>query len=254
MYSEKLRKYNEEYRKTHKVEIASQRKVYRQNNKEKIAECRKAYRQSHKLEIAAYRKKYYETHKLEIAEYQQKNREKIAAYCKTYQKKNKQKMKEYRKTWRTNNPDKIKQYWQNYYLKAKAKIGPRHCECGTELLPKRRICAECLYKHNHTGQKPRHGGSYTSIYRIFHHIKQRCLNPNNDAYKWYGGRGISVCNEWKSSFVAFREFALANGYKEGLSINRIDNDGNYEPSNCEFITRAENSKKENKTRKFLRKK
>lgn len=68
---------------------------------------------------------------------------------------------------------------------------------------------------------------------------QRCTNPNQKKYPIYGGRGIVVCEEWKCSYTAFRDWAMANGYEEGLSIDRVDVDGNYEPSNCRWATRSE---------------
>ena len=69
-------------------------------------------------------------------------------------------------------------------------------------------------------------------------MKKRCYSQNHDAYKWYGARGIEICIEWKS-FVTFKRWALDNGYKENLSIDRIDVNGNYEPSNCRWKTQKE---------------
>ena len=85
----------------------------------------------------------------------------------------------------------------------------------------------------------KHGGTKTRLHNIWNKIKERCFNPNHKYYKNYGGRGITTCNEWLE-FIPFRDWALNNGYQEGLTINRIKNNGNYEPSNCDWITRTEN--------------
>ncbi len=84
-----------------------------------------------------------------------------------------------------------------------------------------------------------HGMTGTKLYKTRIHMLERCNNPKDKSYKNYGGRGIKVCEEWSKSFTSFRDWALANGYKEGLSIDRIDVNGNYEPSNCRWITMAE---------------
>jgi hypothetical protein len=74
-------------------------------------------------------------------------------------------------------------------------------------------------------------------------MKQRCVNPNKQHYEHYGGRGITVCDEWREDFQTFYDWAMANGYSDDLTIDRIDNDGDYEPSNCQWITQAENTRK-----------
>lgn len=68
-------------------------------------------------------------------------------------------------------------------------------------------------------------------------MKQRCYNQKNKQYKDYGGRGISICDIWINDFISFYKWAIKNGWEKGLTIDRIDNDGNYEPNNCRFITR-----------------
>ena len=83
-----------------------------------------------------------------------------------------------------------------------------------------------------------HNGKGTRLYSIGKGMRQRCNNPNNHAYHHYGGRGITICEEW-SSFENFRDWALENGYEDTLTIDRKDNDGNYEPSNCRWATQKE---------------
>lgn len=83
-----------------------------------------------------------------------------------------------------------------------------------------------------------HDLSGTRLYSVWRDMKQRCLNPNNRIYKHYGARGIKVCDAWSSDFKVFYDWATDSGYQEGLSIDRIDNDGNYEPSNCRWVTKS----------------
>lgn len=86
-----------------------------------------------------------------------------------------------------------------------------------------------------------HNLSYSRLYRILGCIKQRCYNKKHIAYKNYGGRGITVCDEWKNDFMSFYNWAINNGYNDNLTIDRIDNNGNYQPDNCKWSTDIEQS-------------
>lgn len=83
-----------------------------------------------------------------------------------------------------------------------------------------------------------HGMSGSHLYNIWAGIKQRCLDENNNAYENYGGRGIKICEDWKNSFTSFYN-DMNKGYKKGLEIDRIDNNGNYELSNCRWSNSKE---------------
>ena len=96
----------------------------------------------------------------------------------------------------------------------------------------------------------KHGGKGTKLYEVWCSMKRRCELPSVQSYKRYGGRGISVCEKWKESFVEFRDWAYKNGYKDGLSVDRIDNDGNYEPSNCRWVTMKEQANNQSVTLKI----
>jgi len=99
------------------------------------------------------------------------------------------------------------------------------------------------------GQNHRtHGFSadFPKLYGVWMTMKSRCKNPNRLKYKDYGGRGINICSEWEDAEV-FCKWALENGYKDGLQIDRINNDGDYEPSNCRFVTPKENSRNRRNT-------
>ena len=83
----------------------------------------------------------------------------------------------------------------------------------------------------------KHNGAGTKLYDVWVHMKARCRNKTDKSYYNYGGRGIDICDEWLNDFAAFQDWALSHGYKEGLTIDRINNDGDYCPDNCRWTTR-----------------
>ena len=123
------------------------------------------------------------------------------------------------------------------------------CECGNETIVRSahlvkgriRSCGCLNYKAN--------GFSRNRIYIIWKNMLRRCYNTKVKGFKRYGGRGITVCEEWKNDFMSFYNWALRNGYKENLSIDRVNNNSNYEPNNCRWTTALEQA---NNTRQNVR--
>ena len=103
----------------------------------------------------------------------------------------------------------------------------------------------CIRK---TGLHKTHGLSKHPLYRVWWRMKGCTTNPTHQDYKHYGARGIIVCPEWLNDFMTFYEWAINNGYRGGLTIERVNVNGNYEPSNCTWIPRADQPKNQRRTR------
>jgi len=121
------------------------------------------------------------------------------------------------------------------------------CECGTvrdvsvySLV--RGVSVSCgCHKNEVSGNRFRsHGGSRTPIYGGWRGMNERCENTKHASYMEYGGRGVTVCEEWVHDFEEFRDWSQANGYADGLELDRVDNDAGYSPSNCRFVSHKEN--------------
>lgn len=80
-------------------------------------------------------------------------------------------------------------------------------------------------------------------------MKTRCTNPNISYFKYYGGKGVTVCQEWSESFECFQKWAISNGYSDDLTIDRIDSDGDYTPNNCRWVTMAVQNRNKKKVSK-----
>ena len=126
------------------------------------------------------------------------------------------------------------------------------CDCGVKkyyrmydiVRGKSKSCG-CFAKEmsrESTKQFITHGQSGSRLYQTWKDMKKRCYNPSSNRYYRYGERGIVVCDDWKNCFESFMNWANSNGYSDTLTIDRRNNDGNYEPSNCRFITKTENNK------------
>ena len=121
------------------------------------------------------------------------------------------------------------------------------CDCGNYIITqgaqlKNGHTKSCGCYKNDVARKrlTKHGLSRTKLRRTLSAMRSRCENPKNISYKNYGGRGISVCTEWTEDFSNFYNWAINNGYEKGLQIDRIDNNGNYEPGNCRWATNKQN--------------
>ena len=110
-------------------------------------------------------------------------------------------------------------------------------------------CGCLQIKPKNIKERENHGECNETLYNLYSAMKQRCYYKKGISYPNYGGRGIEVCSDWKDSYIAFKDWAFNNGYVEGLSLDRIDNDGDYCPENCRWVTK----KVQNRNTRRLRK-
>lgn len=108
-------------------------------------------------------------------------------------------------------------------------------------------CRKCSYKYRHKGLK----FSKTRQYIIYTNMKQRCYNNKNPHYKWYGAKGIKICNEWLKNFKTFYKWSLENGYEDNLTIDRIDYTKDYCPENCRWTTLEEHANNKSSNRYII---
>lgn len=124
------------------------------------------------------------------------------------------------------------------------------CDCGNKTIARlsnlrsgnSRSCG-CYNREMTSKTNTIHQKSQTRLYVIWSSMKARCSNPKNISYKYYGGKGVKVCDEWQNNFQSFYDWSMENGYKAGLTIDRKESDGNYELSNCQWISTKENTQK-----------
>lgn len=129
------------------------------------------------------------------------------------------------------------------------------CDCGTEFIVKGSVlihgrkerCTRCNISLG-AMKKTKHGLIRHPLYCVYGNMKDRCYNPHNIGYQYYGGRGITVCDNWLNDFRSFYDWCISHGYKDGLQIDRIDNNLGYSPSNCRFVTCRQNTNNRRCTR------
>lgn len=124
------------------------------------------------------------------------------------------------------------------------------CDCGTEIvrsnstLRHHKSCAACGHQLGAIKRR-KHGASGRTgkgnLYSVWQGMKGRCENPNHSAYRWYGAKGVTVCSEWRD-FIGFQAWALREGWQRGLTLDRIDANKGYSPTNCRLTTQSQNSK------------
>ncbi len=146
---------------------------------------------------------------------------------------------------------------QNQGKRGSRSIWLRKCDCGNEkavirssLVSGNTKSCGCLERETKVNTHLKHGMAKSRLWKIWCDMKDRCNNPNNKSYSYYGSKGVKVCDEWldnEKGFINFSYWAKENGYADNLTIDRINTSGNYEPANCRWATRKEQTRNRNIT-------
>ena len=128
--------------------------------------------------------------------------------------------------------------------------GNNHVAVGAMLTRGDTKSCGCLARALSRDRQLKHGLSTHPLYGVWGLMRQRCTNERGRSFKDYGARGIMVCEEWANSFESFYQWAISHGYSPGLHIDRINNDGNYEPKNCRFISQGMNNRNSRRAKRF----
>ena len=119
--------------------------------------------------------------------------------------------------------------------------------CASNIRYGNTLSCGCIQKER-TAMCATHRESKSRLYKIWANMKSRCFTESTNEYENYGGRGITVCDEWVNSYIEFKNWAINNGYADNLTIERIDVDGNYCPENCKWITKSQQANNTTKSR------